>query len=171
MGRRGPPPTPTRVLQLRGTYRPDRRSDAEPQPTPVGAVPKAPAYLGPVGRREWKRVAAELHTLQLLTVVDLAALEGYCAAYQRAVEAEKAVKVAGRLIRTPQGFLQPHPELAIAKQAWAEVRRFAGEFGMTPSARTRVRVPESPPAPAADPFGEFAHERPRERSRGDEASA
>jgi hypothetical protein len=42
MGKRGPPPTPTPILQLRGSWRGKLNRD-EPQPEPV--APEKPSWL------------------------------------------------------------------------------------------------------------------------------
>ena len=136
MGKRGPAPKPRRLKLLDGTYRPDRDAGM-PDPEPLKVVPKPPTWLSPDGKREWKRVAAQLIALDVLTDPDLAALEGYCASYARAVRADRALQRGGLTMKTPQGLI-PRPEVAVARTAWAEARRFAQEFGLTPSSRSRV---------------------------------
>ena len=142
----GRPRTPTRVLQLRGTHRADRHGDVadEIQFTPVSVLPPAPGFFDEMASFEWHRVGPELVAKELLTEGDLAAFTMYCLSVSRVVAAERMIAKDGMMILTPQGFLQAHPAIAIARQCGAEVRKFAQEFGMTPSARTRVRT--SPPA-------------------------
>jgi hypothetical protein len=79
MGLRGPPPTPTRVLQLRGTYRPDRHADpsAEPSSAPLKALPPCPAVLGAAGKLEWARVGAWLVANEMLSEPDLSMFATY----------------------------------------------------------------------------------------------
>lgn len=97
-----------------------------------------------MARFEWYRVGPELVEKQLLTRVSISAFGLYCIQVGRAVAAEKVIQERGMTITTPQGFEQARPEVAIARQAGAEVRKFMTEFGMTPSSQTRVRVPEKP---------------------------
>lgn len=112
-----------------------------------------PAWLQPDGKREWKRVVPELERLGLLTRVDDAALEGYCAAYARAMEAERHVKKTGLTVMTYKGFVLANPAVSIARTSWAQVRQFANEFGLTPSARTRIRTTDQkPPGDPDDAF-------------------
>ena len=148
MGRRGPAPTPTKVLQLRGTHRRDRHGDpsAEAEFPPLTELPKAPGFLDRVGKYEWKRVGAELIEKQLLTETDLAAFTLYCVSVSRVAACEKAIREHGLTMFGPQG-MKARPEVAIGRQAGIEARKFAQEFGLTPSARTRVRVPTKQAAP------------------------
>jgi len=81
-----------------------------------------------------------------MTELDRAALAAYCAAYGRWAQAERAVNQmaskdgvnAALLIKTKDGNAIQNPLVGIANKARADVVRFAAEFGMTPSARTRV---------------------------------
>lgn len=136
----GRPRLPTRVLEMRGTRRPDRHgtTDEEPQFEELVALPPAPGFFDDVAKMEWERIGPELIAQKLLTPVDLAAFTGYCLNVARVVAAERDVRVNGLTMRGPQG-VKANPAVMIARQSAAEVRKFAQEFGMTPSARTRVR--------------------------------
>jgi P27 family predicted phage terminase small subunit len=154
----GRPRTPTRVLHLRGTHRADRhgRAEDEPEFAPLAHLPSPPGFLDDVAVYEWHRVGPDLVDKQLLTEVDLAAFTMYCVNCSRVAAAEKIIKALGMTITTPQGYVQARPEVSIGRQCGAEVRKFAQEFGMTPSSRTRVRTPEKPAAPKEDPWAEVA---------------
>jgi P27 family predicted phage terminase small subunit len=89
----------------------------------------------------------------LLTVVDRAALEAYCESYAQWKEAMEALRENGLTFATETGYVQQRPEVAIANSAPKAMRAFMGEFGMTPSSRSRVRVPGK--GEEADPFAEF----------------
>jgi P27 family predicted phage terminase small subunit len=159
MGARGPSRTPTKELKFRGTYRKDRHGDpsSEPDFELVTEMPPPPGFLDAVGVMEWGRVGPELIEKQLLTVADMAAFTLYCVSVARVVACEKAITKDGLVIETPQGFLQAHPCVSIGRQAGVEVRKFCQEFGLTPSARTRVKVtPQAPAAKPEDPWSELA---------------
>lgn len=146
----GRPRTPTRVLQLRGTHRKDRHGDPaqETQFALLTELPAPPGFLDAVAVFEWERIGPELVEKQLLTHMDLAAFTLYCLNISRVVACEKVIGLLGMTITTPAGFEQARPEVAIARQCGVEVRKFCQEFGLTPSARTRVRAPEAvKPAP------------------------
>ena len=138
----GRPPKATHLHILDGTYRADRHGDAhanQPQLETVKRLPRAPEFLGKIGRREWNRIGPELVEKGVLTAADMASFAGYCASLERAIRAEEMIRDEGYTLETPQGFEQARPEVSIARQAWAEVRKFGQEFGITPSSRTRVR--------------------------------
>src|SRR3954471_10490667 len=97
MGERGPAQTPTKELQFRGTFRPDRHGDpaTEPEFELVTTMPKPPGFLDRVGKMEWNRVGPELVAKELLTVADMAAFTAYCIAVSRLVACEKIIKKQG----------------------------------------------------------------------------
>lgn len=135
---RGRKPTPTHLKVLRGNPGKRKINTKEPKPKPV--APKCPKWMGPVGRKEWRRVVPELERLGLLTVVDGAALEGYCRAYEQWVEAEKFMREHGTIFKTEGGYIQQLPQVAIAQKYLQIVKSFCAEFGLTPSSRSRMNV-------------------------------
>ena len=149
MGARGPAPTPTRVLKIRGTYRPDRHGapNDELEMELLEALPAPPSFFDAIARFEWNRVGPELIEKGLLAKVDLAAFTLYCTNIARVAECERVMQVRGMTMITFNGVECARPEVSIARQCGAEVRRFAQEFGMTPSARRRVRAESSKSAP------------------------
>jgi P27 family predicted phage terminase small subunit len=134
---RKPKPNALRVLEGKPGHRPLR---PEPKPRPV--APKCPAWLLLEAKREWRRVAPELERLGLLTVVDGTALAGYCQAYARWRQAETVLDDEGTTFKTPNGYVQVHPQVAIAQKYLQIARGFCAEFGLTPSSRGRMTLPE-----------------------------
>jgi P27 family predicted phage terminase small subunit len=137
VGRRGPPKRPTalRVLEGNPAHRPLPVN--EPRPRPL--APACPAWLSLEAKREWKKVAPELHRMGVLTVVDGSVLAGYCealAAFQRAVEELRAK--GSTTFNTPSGYKQQRPEVGMRNSAMMLVLRFAQELGLTPAARARL---------------------------------
>ena len=125
----GRKPKPTRLKAIEGNpgKRPLTRN--EPKPTPV--APSCPSWLDTEAKAEWRRVAPELERLGLLTLVDRAALTGYCLAWSHLVTAEKAMQ--------PEGHISPH--FTVFKASLQAVRAFCTEFGLTPSSRGRMSLP------------------------------
>lgn len=147
------------MLQLRGTFRKDRHGDpnTEPEFELVTEMPPPPGFLDDVARMEWNRVGPELIEQQLLTVADMAAFTLYCLNVSRVVAAERMVASEGMVVEGMHGP-KAHPAVLIARQAGAEVRKFAQEFGLTPSARTRVKgaaVPKGGEEKPADPWSKL----------------
>ncbi|HWA99392.1 MAG TPA: phage terminase small subunit P27 family, partial [Pirellulales bacterium] len=77
--------------------------------------------------------------LGLLTRIDRGTLAAYCVVYGRWTEAETKIKVDGLVVKV-NGQIIPNPYLSVANAALKQMREFASEFGMTPSARTRVKA-------------------------------
>lgn len=135
---RGAKPTPTKLKLLKGTARSDRFNRNEPKPS--RAIPSCPRELGDEARREWRRISKELDGLGLLTKVDRAALSLYCDAWGRWVEALEALKTYGVVMKSPNGYPTQSPYLSIANKAAEQIRLLLGEFGLSPSARSRVHA-------------------------------
>lgn len=136
---RGRRPKPTRLKLLTGN--PGKRpfNDREPEPEP--SVPDCPPELGPVARREWDRLVGELGKLRILTNLDRAALASYCGAYALWAEAMEQIQKYGSMVKSPSGYPQQSPYLAIANRQAEIMMRIASEFGFTPASRSRISSP------------------------------
>lgn len=134
----GRKPTPTNLKILYGN--PGKRPLPQNEPKPKPVAPKTPKHLNSVAKKEWKRVAAELEPLGLLTIIDMAALAAYCVAYSRWVEAEDMIRKHGMLVKSPNGYPMQSPYLAIANKALDQMKGFLTEFGMTPASRSRLSI-------------------------------
>ena len=147
VGRR---PKPSKLKKLAGN--PGRRplNLAEPEP---GGRARCPGHLSPEAKREWRRLTPELERLGLLTSVDRAALAAYCTCWALAIEAQKAIQKHGVLIIT-DGRLLKNPVCNVLRDMFAQMRLYEVEFGMTPSSRSRIHVPQA--RDANNPFVEFA---------------
>jgi P27 family predicted phage terminase small subunit len=146
---RGRKPKPTYLKLLNGNAGKRPLNEHEPEPAP--AIPTPPAELCEDAKLEWERVAPLLHQLGTLSEIDRAALAAYCQAYGRWLKAERAVAIMGErdqltsglMIKTTNGNPIQNPLVGIANRAMVDMVRYAAEFGMTPSARSRI---------AKDPF-------------------
>lgn len=136
MSRTGPPPTPSNILRLRGTDRPDRVREDEPQPDVE--APKCPAWLGRQAKAEWKRVVPMLLECRVLTRLDRSALAAYCDAYQAWYDAARAVKREGVTFESPNGHVCVRPEVSIRDKSRDAMVKYLQQFGMSPSSRRRV---------------------------------
>jgi P27 family predicted phage terminase small subunit len=140
MGLRGPPPTPTRVLEARGSkiaiY--DRRGEAV---YPPGA-PDRPPWLEGEAAAEWDRQVAALESAGVLSVADGALLAAWCEAWAEFCQVAADLKVAGRLAKNAAGGVVRSPLVLLRDRAVERLLRLAGQFGFSPSARVRVRAME-----------------------------
>ena len=145
MGRKtGRPPKPTALKRLTGTLKPARVKKREPMPV-VGAPDFPESLKGDrVAIVQWRFIVPQLAALKLLAKVDATALEGYCRSYSTAVAASKEIDESGIIIQTLSGP-KANPAVAVSFRAWAEVRHFATEFGLTPSSRSRISVGDGLP--------------------------
>ena len=145
---KGRKPKPTLLKLLDGN--PGKRPLNDREPVPPDGVPDCPDFLDDTAREEWFRTAQVLKEMQLLSRADRSALAAYCVAYSRWVQAEAQVKKHGMIVKSPdKGFPMKSPFLSIADQTMEEMRKFMVEFGLTPSSRSRIRVPDDPAAASA----------------------
>lgn len=135
---RGRKPKPTAIKLLEGN--PGKRAIRGDEPRPPDGLPTCPAHLTPTAKAEWKRLAGNLHAMGVLTQVDRAAMAAYCQAWGRWVEAERKLAETPMLLKTPAGYIQPSPWLAISAKQQELMLKFAAEFGLTPSARCRIQI-------------------------------
>lgn len=139
--RRGPPPLPAAMAKARGYKQRKCRRTAGKETKVVVSAPNMPAHIrhDKTARACWERLRPRLLKLKVLTKNDDVALEGLCIAYARALEADEAVEKYGMVTNDKFSGLKANPAVGMSRAAWAEVRKFAQEFGLTPSSRTRVR--------------------------------
>jgi P27 family predicted phage terminase small subunit len=140
MATAGRKPTPTKLKLLKGNPGGRPVNTQEPKPTPK--APQVPTWLSPEAKQEWKRVVPELDRLGLLTLVDRSSLSAYCESWATFVKAQKDVTKRGVLVTGYRGSKVKNPSLQIARDAMQAIRGFAAEFGLTPSARTRLTIDE-----------------------------
>jgi phage terminase small subunit len=140
VGKRGPARTPTEVKDREGT----RKKSRDPDPIPVEhGLPSCPFGPGPEADT-WNlllEVMRASHLHEILTRADEGTLEGAAVAWCRARWASgdvAALTTKGRYVHTKSNGLRPHPAIAEERAAWAEFRRFAGDLGLSPSARSSI---------------------------------
>lgn len=144
----GRPKKPSNLKILNGTARPDRMAKNEPKPKPI--APACPSWMDSTAKKEWKRVAKTLEELGLLTQLDMASLAAYCQSYAVYVHAQKIAndyyKEHGRYTTsyTNKSGAENQvsiPEIAICEKALKQMKMFANDFGLSPSARARISLP------------------------------
>lgn len=103
-------------------------------------LPPAPDHLGEYGIKEWDRTGPKLVEMKLLAETDLPAFEAYCMNIDLMIQARFAIRDKGMLINGARGWVR-NPAIAAFGQASTAVRGFVGEFGLSPSARSRIKLP------------------------------
>jgi len=143
MGRRGTKPTPTNVLKLRGSWRGEINKN-EPQPEAV--APEMPTGLDGMAKDCWEQLVPLLENMKVLTVADGIALYLLAETYATWRRADDMIKKHGDVypIKTQDGkevkYLQQSPYVAIARNSAKALKDLLCEFGLTPSARSRVQT-------------------------------
>ncbi len=140
----GPKPKPValKLIEGRGNGTDSGGRKVADTPKFKRVPPTAPEWLPSAAKAEWERIVPELSRLELLKPVDRAALTAYCLAWDRLVEAQKLIDSEGILGMNSQGRVR-HPAVAIVEAASKELRSWAGEFGLTPSAENKLAVADS----------------------------
>ena len=144
MGTRGPPPTPTNILDMRGSWR-AKRNPAEPQPE--RGRPRCPRWLDDTAKTAWKRLVPQLDRMGVLTRVDANALARYCRLWSRWRQAEEFLQQRGDsfLVRDGAGNVKgvkAYPQVRMANQLAEQLLRLENHFGLTPAARARLAAPQ-----------------------------
>ena len=137
---KGRAPKPIALHRAQGTYRKDRHGGT---PEPRAAVPTSPTWLDAEAQEVWVYFSGRLAEVNVLTELDQQALAIYCNAAARLARAEKAIATTGEVIKTPAGFAAPNPWIGIAQKSQETMLRYGQELGLSPAARTRLKV--SPP--------------------------
>ena len=141
---RGRKPKPSHLKVVTGTLHPSRENRQEPKPKV--SMPSPPSHLSEEAKEEWERLCKDLYNLGILTELDRAALAAYCQAYGRWVQAERAFAEmaegspsGGMVVMTKNDNAIHNPLVGAANKAMADMMRYASEFGMTPSSRSRIK--------------------------------
>ncbi len=142
MGKRGPRPRPTNLRVLHGD-RPDRINSDEARP--AEGLPACPEDVSAEVREIWDYTLAQLAVMGTATPADRDALRAYCEAVATHRKASALLAKSGVLIRSAKGgALLRNPVVQVQRDAAATLRGFAQEFGLTPSARSEIRMARGP---------------------------
>jgi len=125
------PRTPTAILEGRGAYdnHPERRSQRREEPIAPG-TPLKPRFLKGRAAKIWDELLPEILRMKVAGAIDSRALATLCCLEAEHEESPKSMSV-GRI---------------------AETRKHRALFGMDPSSRARLTVPQKSPAGDADEF-------------------
>lgn len=147
---RGRKPEPTAKKQLKGNPGKRALNKREPKPTtsPDAKLKRLLAAAAGADSQTMEmaftsfseRYLPLLKNMRVLTDVDMAAFELMAVHYAIAWRAAEIAQRDG-LLQTDK-FMQvhKHPILQVLRDNSSVFRAFAGEFGMTPSARSRIEV-------------------------------
>jgi P27 family predicted phage terminase small subunit len=160
---RGRKPKPTRIREIEGN--PGRRplNDSEPQGRVLSVLPDPPSALGPAGRAAWSDLGGQMLALGMLEDRYLPALELCCGLYDEVAGCDSAlVEFGSHYYTTTKGTIASHPAVRRRTNALDGIRRYLIEFGLTPSASSRIKVSVERPA---DKLAAFAARKPAKRTK------
>lgn len=112
------------------------------EPKPKRVIPSPPAHLTPEALVHWGRFSVILDRMGVLTEADGAALEQVCLLYQELIDLRAAVAKEGRTYqsvnRDGATMGRPNPSVAMLADTDRRFRGWLSDFGLTPTARTRI---------------------------------
>jgi len=142
MGKRGPKPTPTATLKLRGSWRGDINKN---EPSPDKGMPDCPPEVQGVAKECWEQIAPMLNDMGVLTKADGMALSLLCETFAHWRRAQDLLTKHGDVypIKDEAGkvkYLQQTPYVSITRNFGKALKEMLCEFGLTPSARSRIET-------------------------------
>ena len=140
MAKTGTKPQPTKLKRLRGNPGGRPLNEREPQPKGKAKKPRGLTRSNPQLSKQWDRFGKPLEDLGLLTNLDAGAFRLMIQHYQFALEAAAIVNAEGMMIEGHRGVRAKNPAMQLFKDNSNSFRRFAEQFGMMPSARTRLET-------------------------------
>lgn len=149
MVNKGPAPMPTNIKILTGNRGKRPLNSAEPKPG-VMIDKNPPDYLDELAAEKWRELVPELENIGVLTSADRVALEALCNAYSLYVQACQMVQKKGLITKGLNDIPYQNPYLKIVDNQSKIMKGYLQEFGLTPSARTRVKV--NPPTEKSSKF-------------------
>jgi len=133
-----PKPTHLRLIEGNQEHRPINQTV---KPKPI--MPKAPQWLNPIAKTEWKRVTPLLFDLGLLSRIDMTAFASCCESYAILVQCANYINKQGGYAKYLAGKnSQTTSHLTAMNKAMNNIKAFCAEFGMTPSSRGRITLTE-----------------------------
>ena len=139
MGKRGPKPTPTQTLKLRGSWRGDTRPG---EPVAAPGVPECPEWLSGEAKAEWDRQVPELSARKLMSKAYRVALAMFCESWGEYVAAVKYIAGHGWTTVGVKGGLVKHPMVEVKNAAFDRAMKMGQQFGFSPSSQTGLQLPE-----------------------------
>jgi len=156
MGKRGPKPQPTAMRLLRGN--PGKRPINTSEPKFETTNTRPPKNLSALGRKKWRELIKLLHRKKLFTDADRDLLHNYVIAFERWIEAERRLSIAGTTAEHTDSngniVMRRRPEVDVSRIYQSQMYKIAAEFGMSPSSRSKI-FGDGSGGKVVDPLEEF----------------
>ncbi len=148
MGARGPKSTPTKVLEMRGSWRGAARSD-EPEPEP--GKPPCPSWLSKEAKAIWKKVARQLEDMRVLAKMDSNVLARYCTVFVQWRDCARTIASKGPTynvygkMEDPKGKpvvveVKDRPEVTRSMRLGEHLNRLEAKLGLSPADRVGLKT-------------------------------
>ncbi len=131
-------PTALRVLQGNTEHRP--LPENEPEPRDPSLIP--PIWLVDEAIKLWNIYALVHKNLGTFKQTDEMSFATWCQEMGRYIELQGKIEKKGYTTTNIRNGDKAIPEMAMARECLKNARALAIEFGMTPSSRTRLSVPD-----------------------------
>lgn len=132
---------PTALKVLKGGHKERINTD---EPILEAGIPACPTD-DPDVVEVWDYTVAQLVKMRTVTLADRDALHTYCEQVVQYRRAAKMVREDGAIIDTFQGP-KKHPATTVMREAAAAIKMFGRDFGLSPAARTAIKVTDQQPA-------------------------
>jgi P27 family predicted phage terminase small subunit len=133
-------PTPTKLLELRGSWRAKTRRG---EPGREVEKPVCPQWLDPEAKALWKRLTARLAEAGLIARLDEFALARYCTLFVRWRACEEWLRAYGTTCQVKNALgevvgLVSWPQVRQAAVLCEQMGKIEANFGLSPAARARL---------------------------------
>jgi len=154
---KGRKPKPTHLHLVNGN--PGRRPRNRREPNPPKGIPNCPEHVSDRAKLAWGAFAVKLDEMGVLTYADVWALEQLVENYAEILEWRKIIAAEGRMVdqTMSDGETTRHvvnPACIALSDTEKRFRAMMAEFGLTPSARSRVNA-KPPEQETADPGAKY----------------
>ena len=138
---------PSKIKQIKGTYRKCRENQLEPEFILLSALPDPPIYLSEKGRQIYYSTAKELQEKGLLNGQNFNLFVMYVIELATYFEAREQLSKSPILIKSALNEPRVNPYFKIMNQSLMNSLKIGVEFGLTPVSQSKV----SAQSPAKDP--------------------
>ncbi|HIF50431.1 MAG TPA: phage terminase small subunit P27 family [Thiotrichaceae bacterium] len=135
MGRKA---KPTKLKLLQGN--PGKRPINESEPNANPASVRSPTWLSDGARKCWDMNAATMIGAGVLTKLDADMFSAYCESFSLWQRAHEQLEGSSLIHENESGYKQQNGLIGIINKSQDQLVKLAREFGMTPSARTNIRL-------------------------------
>lgn len=140
------PRKPTQLKVLQGSRVRSDREAASNAAQPQIAVPPCPDWLDAKSRQQWDKIAPQLVALGLLSVIDGDLFGAYAETSARYGDVcSKLENINSWIGTTPNGFEVQTALVSIRNTLQKQLISLGREFGLSPAARSSIKVDVSQP--------------------------